>query len=234
MSERGLTPKQRKFVEEYLIDLNATQAAIRAGYSADTAHVQGPRLLENVRVRSLLEASLKERSARTKITADKVLQHWWDIATADPNDITHLRRVNCRHCWGKDHQYQWRDVQEYEKAIQMAVKVAEAEGKEPIIPSDVGGYEFKKTADPNPDCPYCWGEGVPELHIEDTRKLRPKAKLLYAGVKQTQAGTEIKFRDQDKAMENVARHLGMFTDRLEVQVTKRLEDYLDNDSEDDI
>jgi phage terminase small subunit len=54
-----------------------------------------------------------------------------------------------------------------------------------------------------------------EVHAADTRTLSPKAKLLYAGVKQTRDGFEIKMRDQDKAMENVAKHLGMFVEKHE-------------------
>ena len=68
MKERGLTPKQQRFVEEYLVDLNATGAATRAGYSARTANEQGSRLLTNVSVRSaLMEArtSLSEKTGRT-------------------------------------------------------------------------------------------------------------------------------------------------------------------------
>ena len=53
-----LTPKQRAFVAEYAVDKNATQAAIRAGYSAKTADVQGPRLLGNVRVREQIDKKL--------------------------------------------------------------------------------------------------------------------------------------------------------------------------------
>lgn len=68
-----MTPKQERFVQEYLIDLNATQAATRAGYSARTANEQGARLLANVSVRSALEAAMKDRGARTQITADYVL-----------------------------------------------------------------------------------------------------------------------------------------------------------------
>ena len=52
-----LTPKQARFVEEYLIDLNATQAAIRAGYSTHTADVQGSRLLSNVKVAAAIQAA---------------------------------------------------------------------------------------------------------------------------------------------------------------------------------
>ncbi len=69
----SLTPKQRLFVSEYLIDLNATQAAIRAGYSAKTAEVQGPRLLGNVRVQVAIRKAMEQREQRTQITQDYVL-----------------------------------------------------------------------------------------------------------------------------------------------------------------
>jgi phage terminase small subunit len=70
----GLTPKQAQFVQEYLIDLNATQAAIRAGYSAKTANEQGSRLLTNVSVRSALQSAMSARAERTQINADYVLE----------------------------------------------------------------------------------------------------------------------------------------------------------------
>ena len=69
----SLTPKQERFVAEYLIDLNATQAAIRAGYSEKTAYSQGQRLLKNVEVAAAIQKALAERSERTKITQDYVL-----------------------------------------------------------------------------------------------------------------------------------------------------------------
>lgn len=210
-----LTDKQNMFCKEYLVDLNATQAAIRAGYSAKTANRMGAENLSKPVIQSRIQELIKEREQRTEITADMVLQRWWDIATADPNEIIHLRRVCCRNCYGIDHQYQWRDKEEYSRAVQTAIRAAEAEDKEPVIPSDAGGYGFDRLLRPHPHCPYCRGEGISELHVEDTRDLGPKAKLLYAGIKQTQAGIEIKFQDQGKALENVARHLGMFTDRVE-------------------
>jgi phage terminase small subunit len=69
----ALTMKQRRFVEEYLIDLNATKAAIRAGYSARTAHSAGPRLLENVEVSKAIRAGMEARAERTRVTADDVI-----------------------------------------------------------------------------------------------------------------------------------------------------------------
>lgn len=69
-----LSPKQKRFVEEYLKDLNATQAAARAGYSEKTAQEQGSRLLSNVMVGKAIQAGMNERSKRTQITADYVLR----------------------------------------------------------------------------------------------------------------------------------------------------------------
>jgi phage terminase small subunit len=82
-----MTPKQEAFVREYLIDLNATQAAIRAGYSEKTANEQGSRLLADVSVRSAIEAAKAARSERTEINADWVLRTLAEEKTADLADL---------------------------------------------------------------------------------------------------------------------------------------------------
>lgn len=79
----GLTAKQARFVEEYLIDLNATQAAIRAGYSEKTAKSQGQRLLTNVDVAAAIAKAQERRSVRTGITQERVLNELAKIAFAD-------------------------------------------------------------------------------------------------------------------------------------------------------
>lgn len=71
----NLTPKQQRFVEEYLIDLNATQAAIRAGYSEKTARSIGQRLLTNVDIQKAIEEAQNKRTERTEITQDYVLSN---------------------------------------------------------------------------------------------------------------------------------------------------------------
>lgn len=83
----NLTPKQQRFVEEYLIDLNATQAAIRAGYSEKTANEQGSRLLANVSISEAIAEAQAKRSERTKIDADYVLQRLVAIDQMDVLDI---------------------------------------------------------------------------------------------------------------------------------------------------
>lgn len=70
----SLTPKQQRFVEEYLVDLNATQAAIRAGYSAKTAKQQGGRLLTNVDVSAALTEARSKLSEKASVDAAYVLR----------------------------------------------------------------------------------------------------------------------------------------------------------------
>ena len=70
-----LTPKQKMFVEEYLIDLNATQAAIRAGYSEKTAYSQGERLLKNVEVKNWIDEQLAQMQGNTIADAKEVMEY---------------------------------------------------------------------------------------------------------------------------------------------------------------
>lgn len=69
-----LTRKQEIFVKEYLVDLNATQSAIRAGYSKKTAQEQGSRLLSNVMVMKAIEQAMEKRARKVEITAEYVLK----------------------------------------------------------------------------------------------------------------------------------------------------------------
>ena len=82
-----LNAKQAAFVREYLLDLNATQAAIRAGYSHRTAEQQGSRLLSNAKVAEAVQAAQTARAERTEIDADWVLKRLASEATADLADI---------------------------------------------------------------------------------------------------------------------------------------------------
>lgn len=85
--ERPLTPKQQRFVEEYLVDLNATQAAIRAGYSERNADKQGSELLGKTRVAKAISEAKDQRSEATKIDAEYVLRRLHEENEADLADI---------------------------------------------------------------------------------------------------------------------------------------------------
>ena len=82
-----LTPKQRLFVQEYLIDLNAKQASIRAGYSPANAEFQGHQLINNPKVKYAIELAMYEREQRTKVTQDRVVQELAKIAFLNPTDV---------------------------------------------------------------------------------------------------------------------------------------------------
>ena len=79
----ALTPKQKRFVAEYLIDLNATAAARRAGYSAKTADRIGPELLGKTCVSEAIQQAIQEREKRTEITQDMVLRETAKLAFFD-------------------------------------------------------------------------------------------------------------------------------------------------------
>jgi phage terminase small subunit len=92
-----MTPRQRRFIDEYLLDLNATQAAIRAGYSARTANEQGARLLTNASVASAIQAAQQARSERVQITQDDVVRGLHREATLIGEGSSHAARVSA---WG--------------------------------------------------------------------------------------------------------------------------------------
>ena len=82
-----LTEKQQRFVDEYFIDLNATQAAIRAGYSVKTADKQGWQLLEKTRVAEAISEKMAERSRRTGVNQDRVVMELAKIAFVNAADV---------------------------------------------------------------------------------------------------------------------------------------------------
>lgn len=82
-----MTKKQKRFCEEYLIDLNATQAAIRAGYSPDTAKAIGCENLTKPDIRAHIDRAMAERSRRTGVNADRVVQELAKIAFVNATDV---------------------------------------------------------------------------------------------------------------------------------------------------
>lgn len=205
----SLNARQINFANQYCVDFNATQAAIRAGYSELTAGSQGHELLKNPEIAGRIEERKEELAAAALVDGAWVLRQWMQIATADANDLTQLRRVCCRHCHGFDHQYQWTEA-EYLSAVNRAID----NGKE--APDGMGGFGYDLNAEPAEGCPECGGQGAEQVYIADTRKLKGSAKRLFAGVKKTKDGLQILMRDQDAALDKLARYLGMLVDKKEI------------------
>ena len=153
----GLSPKQAKFVEEYLLDLNATQAAIRAGYKPDRAQQMGSENLSKPVVAKAIQDQMEARSKRTEISQDRVLQEYAKLAFLDPSRFY-------------DDNGSLIPIRELPKDVSACIAGMD------IVTEKIGKDE----------------EGKPELAT--VRK--------------------IKLVDKKGALDSVARHLGMFNDKL--------------------
>lgn len=86
----SLSLKKKRFINEYLKDLNATQAAMRSGYSEKTAKSQGQRLLTNVDIQREIQKRMKDREKRTEVTQDMVIKELASIAFSDLADYIEI------------------------------------------------------------------------------------------------------------------------------------------------
>lgn len=163
-----LTAKQQRFVEEYLIDLNATQAAIRAGYSPDSARQIGTENLSKPAIRARIDKALAERSKRTGINADRVLIELARIGLVNPGKLINFDEATVKE-----------DATEDDLAAVQSVKVK-------IIPTEEGNI------------------------IE----------------------REVRLYDKNRALELLGKHLGMFTDKLNVnaEMAVKIVDDINDDS----
>lgn len=211
-----LTDKQEAFVREYMVDWNATKAAIRAGYSPDTASQIGYQLLQKTPVSDAIKSLATARAQRLGIDSDEMLKMWAAMIAVDVNEISQLRRVCCHYCWGEDHGKQYTP-----SSLESAQKKHDTERAKRLRADendDIG--EFPEYADawydrrnpPHEGCPECHGEGIEVVFFNDTRNLSPAAKLLYSGVKAGRDGIEVLMLSREKAMDNLAKALGMFKD----------------------
>lgn len=94
--KRQINDKQQRFVDEYLVDLDATKAAIRAGYSAKTASQEGYKLVHKGLVAAAIARAMAERSRRTGIIADRVLRELALVAFCNPADVIDFDKVTVR------------------------------------------------------------------------------------------------------------------------------------------
>lgn len=85
-----LTPKQQRFADEWLIDMNGTAAAIRAGYSVKSAEVTASKLLRNPKVRAYIDQRMAELSRRTGVTQERIIRELARIAFVNPPDVVDM------------------------------------------------------------------------------------------------------------------------------------------------
>ncbi|CAI1525929.1 Terminase small subunit [Serratia quinivorans] len=190
-----LTDKENLFVSYYLECRNKYEAYKKAGYTGGDRNAR--MLYRKTSVARAINQGIEQLSEQAILSAQDILKHWHEIAIADPGEISQMRRCCCRYCWGENFLYQWRDIEEFDKAAEKATKDSKPE-------PEYGGLGFIPNDDPNPDCPKCAGEGVADVHLSDTRDVVGPARRLIAGVKKTKFGIEVTTRDQDAALKNLA------------------------------
>jgi phage terminase small subunit len=206
----GLTPKQARFVQEYLVDYNATQAAIRAGYSEHSAHEIGAENIRKPPIRKAVADRMAALADAAAVDATLVISELYQLAMADPRDLSRIEIDCCRHCYGIDHKYQWTPA-EYGRALNEALDASRT------APDLEGGFGYNPRVEPDPECPECHGRGTPTVIVTDSRKLSKAAAKLMATVLQRKDGTiESKLRDQDAALVALGRVCGIFKDRQEL------------------
>ena len=120
----ALTPKQRRFVDEYLVDLNATQAARRAGYSERTAAAIGAENLRKPQIAAAIEQAQGARSERARVTQDMVLKGLLGEATYHGEGASHSARVTAWSTLGK-HLGMFSDRVDHGGEVQIRVSYAD-------------------------------------------------------------------------------------------------------------
>lgn len=219
-----LTPQQEAFAKAY-VELDNASAAYRRVYASENCkretiwsnaarEIAHPDVAR--RIRELRDAA----AAGSVVRAVDLIRDWYDIATADPNEIVRAVTRCCRYCYGMDHRYQWRDDAEYAAAY--AVSDAQhkrwEQQRSPVIPEPPiadasGGVGYDHQREPVMSCPECYGAGVAYVILQDTAKLSPAARKLYKSAKQDRYGAvEVLMHDQEAAREKLGRVLGAFKD----------------------
>lgn len=224
MAKDNLTGQMENFVLAFM-RIGVASDAYREAYDCSR--------MKNTTVNRMAHALLHlpkvaARIAQLRQAAEKevvfgiaeVMREWVDLATADPNKLMKLRRVNCRRCNGVNHEYQWKDRLEFAKAQAERMDANAARKRQKLNPlppvEDAGGYGFHPAAEPHPGCPECRGEGHLDEFVFDTDKLTGKERKLFAGFKRTKDGLQVLTRDQDAALANLAKAMGMFVERTQV------------------
>lgn len=195
----------RRFVVARLRDPVSTDAAlIRRVHCSTKVPTLPP-------VRAALDAAFAKAAEDAQVEASTVLARLKAIAFADANALTQHRRAACRYCHGREHRYHY-TPNEYKRAVvQWEEASARTRGEHPD--QSGGGIGYTRKAEPHPDCPECFGDGVAFVHLVDTRRLRGDARPLYAGVKETDKGIEIKVHDQFAALTLLARIEGLLAEK---------------------
>ena len=175
-----MTDKQKLFVEEYVIDRNATQAAIRAGYSARTANKKIGELLADRDIRVAIDLKLAELTVRNELTADRVIQEYMKLAFYDTDEFYDIYYAIAS--WKKGYK---RARRRYGSKLSLE--------------------EFNKLPSKYKDF-YTRTKSLKELGDMDETQRKAIVGISY----DKNSNMVLKLADKQKALESLSKHLGIF------------------------
>lgn len=200
----------------YQASLNASDAYRKAGYRGRDAAAGGYEILRKPHVAAAIAEKMEDRLEKLEISADDLLRRAEQILTADARKITSHHIGACRYCWGIDHHFQWRTPREFSEAVELHMLKGEAYCANHPPPEMEGGYGYRKTAKPHPDCPECDGLGITYTVFADTRDIPEDALVLFEGVKETRNGIEIQMASKQAAFDVLAKAKGLAVNKHEL------------------
>lgn len=209
-----LSAREARFVMELAADDNASAAYVRAGYAPKNANVNAARLMAKDSIRAATAHVRAKIADQAGYSAQDALQATADILRADARELVEYRVGCCRFCHGAGHLYQRTKGELARDRVKHAALVARRQERnrdyfDPGFPEQ-GGEGYDPRREPHPECPDCGGDGIGRVVIKDTRHLSPQAAALYAGVKVTKDGVEVKMHDKAAALERMFRYHGLY------------------------
>lgn len=228
--QTGLTAKQEAFAVLLAKGANSSDAYRQAFpraklWKSTTVWPAASKLAETYKVRTRVSELLAAAAKANEVSVADVLAKYLAVLRADPRKLIAHHRYACRYCHGDGHRCQYTPA-EFDQA---KTKHQAARAEDPSIGEfdPKGGSGFGGAATPHPDCPECFGEGIGRVIVGDTRDFGPDELALYAGVKATKDGIEVKMADQLAALAQVARHVGFFREDNRVEVVATSAEELD-------
>jgi hypothetical protein len=217
-SARAGQNRRETFIRQYLIHQNATRAYREAGYQDGPGTRQSAhRLLTKADIQARIFEERQKLLADLDLKVEDVVRRFRYIAFADIADVVAFHYGACRYCYGIDHRYQWRTPREFKSSIAEACRECALDRSKETENDPQGGYGYEWNRPPHPDCPECDGCGIPRVVLKDTRLLSDAERAVFAGVVKTRHGTHYRFNNQLKALKELAKRLGFYS---EVKVSK--------------
>lgn len=238
-----LPPRDADFVSHYLRRYNAAEA-VRATMVVPDGSVYNvaSETLRKPEVMAAVRGALEERCRALQVEQNDVARYWYEVARADPRELTQYVYVPCRYCYGVDHQYQYTDGEMRAARQEHMITQLKLRTEDRVEFDELGGPGYTRNRYPmrGPDwfervartyaaierpvpeglaanadhsCPECWGDGVGCVWISDTRHLSPAAARLFNGVRVTRDAVEVKVLDRFDAMEKFEQLTGMVRPR---------------------